>query len=110
LKTLHSADECRAATTWILPNKKLQQWHAPNVAHRGGLAAKNWLWRLCEEVKAKIELTDCDNSVNLMIHCINRIRHGLWTPNEGIEKRYLKNWADVAEYMLQPYKNIWEWE
>ena len=24
------------------------------------------------------------------------IFHGLWTPNEGINQRYLKNWADVA--------------
>ena len=23
--------------------------------------------------------------------------HGLWTPNEGINHRYLKNWADVAD-------------
>ena len=22
--------------------------------------------------------------------------HGLWTPNEGINQRYLKKWADVA--------------
>ena len=24
-------------------------------------------------------------------------RHGLQTPNEGINQRYLKNWADVAD-------------
>ena len=24
-------------------------------------------------------------------------RHGLRTPNEGINQRYLKNWADVAD-------------
>ena len=23
--------------------------------------------------------------------------HGLWTPNEGINQSYLKNWADVAD-------------
>ena len=23
--------------------------------------------------------------------------HGLWKPNEGINQRYLKNWADVAD-------------
>ena len=23
--------------------------------------------------------------------------HGLWTPNEGINQRYLKYWADVAD-------------
>ena len=23
--------------------------------------------------------------------------HGLWTPNEGINQKYLKNWADVAD-------------
>ena len=25
------------------------------------------------------------------------LRHGLRTPNEGINKRYLKNWAEVAD-------------
>ena len=25
------------------------------------------------------------------------ISHGLRTPNEGINQRYLKNWADVAD-------------
>ena len=25
------------------------------------------------------------------------IPHGLWTPNEGINHRYLKNWAEVAD-------------
>ena len=25
------------------------------------------------------------------------LRHGLRTPNEGINQRYLKNWADVAD-------------
>ena len=23
--------------------------------------------------------------------------HGLWTPNQGTNQRYLKNWADVAD-------------
>ena len=23
--------------------------------------------------------------------------HGLWTTNDGINQRYLKNWADVAD-------------
>ena len=25
------------------------------------------------------------------------LKHGLRTPNEGINQRYLKNWADVAD-------------
>ena len=25
------------------------------------------------------------------------MKHGLWTPNEGINQKYLKNWADVAD-------------
>ena len=25
------------------------------------------------------------------------LRHGLRTPNEGVNQRYLKNWADVAD-------------
>ena len=27
----------------------------------------------------------------------NDTNHGLRTPNEGINQRYLKNWADVAD-------------
>ena len=33
---------------------------------------------------------------NIMIHTYT-LRHGLRTPNEGINQRYLKNWADVAD-------------
>ena len=29
--------------------------------------------------------------------CIHGIHHGLWTPNEGIKHRHLKNRADVAD-------------
>ena len=28
---------------------------------------------------------------------LNDTSHGLRTPNEGINQRYLKNWADVAD-------------
>ena len=37
--------------------------------------------------------------------------HGLWTPNEGINQRYLKNWSDVEDKICStvPKKN-WEWE
>ena len=28
---------------------------------------------------------------------LNVPKHGLWTPNEGINQRYLKNWACVAD-------------
>ena len=42
-------------------------------------------------------------------------KHGLRTPNEGINQRNLKTWADVADKisgqnMLLPYLKIWEWE
>ena len=38
--------------------------------------------------------------------------HGLRTPNEGINQRSLKNWADVADKqnMLWPYLKIWDWD
>ena len=37
--------------------------------------------------------------------------HGLQTPNEGINQRNLKNWADVADkIMLWPYLKIWDWD
>ena len=29
--------------------------------------------------------------------------HGLRTPNEGINQRYLKNWADVADKICCPH-------
>ena len=29
--------------------------------------------------------------------------HGLWTPNEGINQRYLKNWADMADKIYFGY-------
>ena len=35
---------------------------------------------------------------------------GLRTPNEGINQRYLKNWADVADLMLWPYLKNWDWD
>ena len=32
------------------------------------------------------------------VHTIKVVlEHGLWTPNEGINQRYLKNWAKVAD-------------
>ena len=35
----------------------------------------------------------------------------LWTPNDGINERNLKNWADVADKnMLRPYLKIWDWD
>ena len=38
--------------------------------------------------------------------------HGLRTSNEGINQRYLKNWAVQCgrQNMLRPYLKIWEWE
>ena len=35
--------------------------------------------------------------------------HGLRTPNEGINQRYLKNLADVADKICLDLR-IWEWE
>ena len=29
------------------------------------------------------------------------LEHGLRSPNEGINQRYLKNWADVAKLLFQ---------
>ena len=29
--------------------------------------------------------------------CRSKINHGLWTPNEGINQRNMKIWADVAD-------------
>ena len=32
-----------------------------------------------------------------IVQLSNRNSHGLRTPNEGINQRYLKNWADMAD-------------
>ena len=38
-------------------------------------------------------------------------KHGLRTLNKGINQKYLKNWADVADkIMLLPYLKIWNWD
>ena len=39
---------------------------------------------------------DCDTPLSVVDKSVVRY-HGLWTPNEGINQRYLKNWADVAD-------------
>ena len=36
------------------------------------------------------------------------LSHELRTPNEGINQRNPKFWADV--HMLQPYLKIWDWD
>ena len=38
---------------------------------------------------------EIEGRVNLL--CTFHSDHGLRTPNEGINQRYLKNWADVAD-------------
>ena len=37
-----------------------------------------------------------ENNQLIVAQCNGQI-HGLRTPNEGINQRYLKNWADVAD-------------
>ena len=40
------------------------------------------------------------------------MENGLRTPNEGINQRNLKIWADVADkiYLGRTYLKIWDWE
>ena len=47
-----------------------------------------------------------ENNQLIVAQCNGQI-HGLRTPNEGINQRYLKNWADVADKIkiLKP-KNL----
>ena len=33
----------------------------------------------------------------LISKCPFVVIHGLWTPSEGVNQGYLKNWADVAD-------------
>ena len=44
---------------------------------------------------SKIETVDqhYDSQIQFRLSLV----HGLQTPNEGINQRYLKNWADVAD-------------
>ena len=49
----------------------------------------------------------------LASHCLNNneLSHGLRTPNEGINQRNLKFWADVAdEIWLRQHLKIWDWD
>ena len=39
----------------------------------------------------------CSTGLNFNWFKSYGLKHGLWTPNEGINQRYLKNWADVAD-------------
>ena len=39
----------------------------------------------------------CQYFKNNLVKSTIDLVHGLRTPNEGINQRYLKNWADVAE-------------
>ena len=43
------------------------------------------------------------NGVLQSLYSLYVYKHGLWTPKEGINQRYLKNWADVAD-------KIWDWD
>ena len=56
-------------------------------------------------------LTKVSDTLNFKdVFCIYSV-HGLRTPNEGINLRNLKIWADVADQnMLRPYLKIWELE
>jgi hypothetical protein len=39
------------------------------------------------------------------------VLHGLRTPNDSINQRNLKNWADEADKnILRPYLKIWDWD
>ena len=47
---------------------------------------------------ASITFTVCGAQCTEFLRLFNNIlNHGLRTPNEGIDQRYLKNWADVAD-------------
>ena len=39
------------------------------------------------------------HGASLIVSSKHSEEHGLRTPNEGINQRYLKNWADVADKM-----------
>ena len=62
-----------------------------------------------QSLKISVGFTD----VRFKVHSskFNKAGHGLRTPNEGINQRNLKNWADVADkIMLRPYLKIWDWD
>ena len=44
-----------------------------------------------------VKKTSVEHCRKIMMITPNKFHHGLWTPNEGINQRYPKNWADVAD-------------
>ena len=38
------------------------------------------------------------HSVKKCCFGLNKVQHGLWTPNEGINQRNLKIWADLGRF------------
>ena len=57
----------------------------------------------------------CQSKLNLLFVTLSdeRTRYGLRTPNEGINQKNLKIWADDQcgkQNMLWSYLKIWEWE
>ena len=49
----------------------------------------------------------------LLPECPNKVfgcQHGLRTPNEGINQRYLKNWSMWQTKYASAYLNIWDWD
>ena len=49
----------------------------------------NWEFRCFGQLTYKFDMTKIPKKYYLI--------HGLLTPNEGKNQRYLKNWADVAD-------------
>ena len=53
----------------------------------------NYLAQWDISIHEKISSLKC-NQLNCILYVVD---HGLRTPNEGINQRYLKNWAKVAD-------------
>ena len=48
------------------------------------------------DIKGSPDGTKSNEDSGVEVKIVNK-NHGLRTPNEGINQRYLKNWADVAD-------------
>ena len=54
--------------------------------------------QILSQIIAKRKYDDVGPSfAHAPLHSPNSLAHGLQIPNEGINQRYLKNWADVAD-------------
>ena len=65
---------------------------------KGWIISETLYFQFGLSLKKKPQMSQLQSTVNNNLrNSLFRLKHGLRTPNEGINHRYLKNWADVAD-------------